>query len=121
RDDLVVRAVDRVTPTVVSIISIGGVNGSTQPQSLGIGSGVIFDKVGDKAYIVTNNHVVQYSDQVEVILSSGEHRKAKVTGKDMITDLAVVEIEASGIKVYAEFGDSSNLKSGETAIAIGNP
>jgi serine protease Do len=121
KDDLVVRAVDLVKPAVVSIIAIGKDTGNGQPQTLGIGSGVIFQKSGGKAYIVTNNHVVQSAAQVEVILADGEHRRAQIKGKDLITDLAVVEIDASGIEAYAEFGDSSKLKSGETAIAIGNP
>ncbi|WP_193556129.1 S1C family serine protease [Paenibacillus ginsengarvi] len=118
-EDQVVRAVERVKPAVVSIISAMESAGSG--QSLGIGSGVLFRKDGDKAYIVTNNHVVQTATQIEVILANGEHRKAKLKGKDMITDLAVLEIDAAGIQQVAEFGDSERLKAGQTAIAIGSP
>lgn len=120
-EDQVVRAVEKVKPAVVSIISAIKDDGAGSTQSIGIGSGVLFRKDGDKAYIVTNNHVVQSATQIEVILANGEHRKAKVKGKDLITDLAVVEIDSSGIQNYAEFGDSEKLKAGQTAIAIGSP
>lgn len=120
-EDQVVRAVEQVRPAVVSILSAIKEEGAANAQSLGIGSGVLFRKDGDKAYIVTNNHVVQAASQIEVILANGEHRKGKLTGRDMITDLAVVEIDSAGIQAYAEFGDSSKLKAGQTAIAIGSP
>ncbi|TMV48002.1 PDZ domain-containing protein [Paenibacillus mesophilus] len=120
-EDQVVRAVEQVKPAVVSILSAIKEEGAGNAQSLGIGSGVLFRKDGDKAYIVTNNHVVQSASQIEVILANGEHRKGKLKGRDMITDLAVVEIDSSGIQSYAEFGDSEKLKAGQTAIAIGSP
>jgi serine protease Do len=121
RSDTVVKAVNAVKPTVVSIISAGKEADKNQAQMIGIGSGVIFEKNGNKAYVVTNNHVVQNATQVEVVLASGVHKKADIKGRDMITDLAVLEMDADGIKVFAEFGDSGKLQSGETAIAIGNP
>jgi serine protease Do len=121
KEDLIVRAVELVKPAVVSIVSTIQEEGREGTRGIGIGSGVLFRKDGDKAYIVTNNHVVQSAASVEVILADGERRKAKVKGKDLITDLAVIEIPSSGIKVYAEFGDSNNLKAGQTAIAIGSP
>src|SRR5690606_36162513 len=121
RSDTVVKAVNTVKPTVVSIISAGMESEGSQMQMIGIGSGVIFQKEGSKAYVVTNNHVVQNASQVEIVLASGEHKRAEIKGRDMITDLAVLEMDADGIKVYAEFGDSGKLQSGETAIAIGNP
>lgn len=120
-EDQVVSAVERVKPAVVSIISAIQESGASETQSLGIGSGVLFRKDGDRAYIVTNNHVVQSATQIEVILANGEHRKAQLKGKDMISDLAVIEIASSGIQDYVEFGDSEKLKAGQTAIAIGSP
>lgn len=119
-EDQVVLAVEKVKPAVVSILSAIREDGATS-QSLGIGSGVLFRKDGDSAYIVTNNHVVQSATQIEVILANGEHRKGKLKGRDMITDLAVVEIDAAGIQTFVEFGDSERLKAGQTAIAIGSP
>ncbi|PYI52416.1 S1C family serine protease [Paenibacillus flagellatus] len=121
KEDRIVGAVEQVKPAVVSIVSAMKDEGGTEAQSIGIGSGVLFQKDGDRAYIVTNNHVVQSATQIEVILATGEHRKAKLKGKDLITDLAVIEIDSAGIKAYAEFGDSEKLKAGQTAIAIGSP
>lgn len=83
-----------------------------------VGSGVIFDK---KGYIVTNNHVVSGSKDVNVSLSNGETVSGTVIGTDPATDLAVVKIDGSDDLPVASFGDSDNLQVGETAIAIGNP
>lgn len=85
------------------------------------GSGVIFKKSGDKAYIVTNNHVVEEANSVEIMLTSGEKVKAKVVGTDSYTDLAVLEISADKVTTVASFGDSSAINVGEPAIAIGSP
>lgn len=83
-----------------------------------VGSGVIFDK---KGYIVTNNHVVSGSKDVNVSLSNGKTVSGTVIGTDPATDLAVVKIDGSDDLPVASFGDSDNLQVGETAIAIGNP
>ena len=83
-----------------------------------VGSGVIFDK---KGYIVTNNHVVSGSKEVNVSLSNGQTVPGKVVGTDASTDLAVVKIDSSDSLPVAVLGDSDALQIGETAIAIGNP
>lgn len=83
----------------------------------GIGSGFIFDGRG---YILTNDHVVDGADNIEVTLSNGKRFKAKLIGKDPYTDLAVIKIEGKNLPV-AELGDSSKLQIGEWVIAIGNP
>lgn len=83
----------------------------------GAGSGVIITSDG---YIVTNNHVIDNAKSVSVILSDGKLYSAEVIGKDPSTDLAVVKIDANDL-TPAVFGNSENLKVGETAIAIGNP
>lgn len=116
--DSVVRATDKIKPAVVSVLS--SKKEGDQP-GMGIGSGVIFQKHGDRARIVTNNHVVDGGTQFEVVTFQGERRKATLVGKDQITDLAVLEIDGEGIKTVGEFGDSDTLKAGETAIAVGNP
>lgn len=90
-------------------------------QTASEGSGVIYKKDNDKAYIVTNNHVIADSDAVEVLLKDGTKVEAKLVGKDMWTDLAVLEVPADKIKKVAEFGDSDALTVGEPAIAIGSP
>lgn len=97
-----------------------GKSGDTE-QEAGSGSGVIYKKVGDKAYIVTNNHVVEGANQLEVTLSDGSKEQAKLVGTDIWTDLAVISISNKKVKTIATFGDSDKLKQGESVIAIGNP
>lgn len=86
-----------------------------------LGSGVIFKKLEGKAYIITNNHVVEGADTYEVVTVSGEIKPATLVGTDRVSDIAVLSIDAKGIDEVAEFGDSSNVRLGETVIAIGNP
>jgi serine protease Do len=119
--DPVVRAAENVLPAVVSIINSRTEAHKGTSEMVGLGSGVIFQKNGSKARIVTNHHVVNNADQLEVVLSNGERKRAAIVGKDAITDLAVLEVDAAGIQQVAEFGDSDLLKPGEPAIAIGNP
>lgn len=90
-------------------------------QEAGVGSGVIYKKDGDAAYIVTNNHVVEGATEVIVTLSDGSELDAEVLGLDVWTDLAVLKVPGETIKTVAEFGDSSVLQAGEPVIAIGNP
>jgi serine protease Do len=83
-----------------------------------LGSGVIISKDG---YIITNNHVVQNADKIEVELYDGTHHTAELVGTDPGTDLAVVKIEpVPGIR-YAKLGDSDEINVGEWVIAIGSP
>ena len=88
-----------------------------ESEGTGNGSGVIIDSQG---YILTNNHVVENSKQINVVLSDGRSFPATVVGTDAYTDLAVLKIEADGLAV-ANLGDSDRLVVGELAIAIGNP
>ncbi|WP_144740379.1 S1C family serine protease [Bacillus altitudinis] len=96
-------------------------NSSSQEQESGTGSGVIFKKSGSKAYVLTNNHVIEGANKLTVSLHNGKTVEGKVVGSDPLTDLAVVEISSSGVTKVAELGDSSSLRAGETVIAIGNP
>ncbi|WP_135554577.1 S1C family serine protease [Paenibacillus cymbidii] len=117
--DRAVDAAAKVGPAVVSVVST--FQDKDKVKGMGIGSGVIFQKTGDKARIVTNNHVVEGGTSYEVILSNGDRRKASLVGSDRMTDLAVLETDAGGIKTVADFGDSDSLKAGQSVIAIGNP
>ncbi|MGY3779369.1 S1C family serine protease [Isobaculum melis] len=90
-------------------------------ETVGEGSGVIYKKDGDKAYIVTNNHVIDGSDAIEVTLRDGTKLEATLVGTDQWTDLAVLSVSAKEIETVAEFGDSDSIKQGEPAIAIGSP
>ncbi|SEL17838.1 serine protease Do [Paenibacillus sp. cl141a] len=93
--------------------------GGSQEDALG--SGVIFKKLEGKAFVITNNHVVEGADSLEVVLVGGEKKKATLVGTDNVSDIAVLSIDSKGIGEVAEFGDSSKLRLGETVIAIGNP
>ncbi|CAH0349086.1 S1C family serine protease [Aquabacterium sp. CECT 9606] len=88
----------------------------SQPQS-GIGSGVI---VSSNGYVLTNNHVVERMDDIEVMLTDGRKARAKVIGSDPETDLAVLKIELDRLPAIT-FGNSDNLQVGDAVLAIGNP
>lgn len=121
----VTTAVEKAANSVVGVTNIQSssdfLNPSGSSQEAGTGSGVIYKKVDGKAYVVTNNHVIQGANQIEVTLADGAKVEAKLLGTDIWTDLAVLEMDASKVKTVAEFGDSEVLKQGETVIAIGNP
>ena len=85
------------------------------------GSGVIYKKVGNTAYIVTNNHVVSGAKKLSVILSDGTNVNAEVVGTDVWTDLAVLKISGDNVTATMDFADSDKIAVGETAFAIGSP
>lgn len=91
--------------------------GFRMPQKKGTGSGVIISKDG---YIVTNNHVVDFADNVNVTLSDSRKFSARVVGTDPRYDIAVIKIDASNLPAIQK-GNSDNLKIGEWALAIGFP
>ena len=120
------KAVEKTGAAVVGINNIQSSsfwsgNGDSSEEAAGTGSGVIYKKAGNKAYVVTNHHVVEGAASLEVSLDDGTKIAAKLLGSDIWTDLAVLEIDASKIKKVAEFGNSDSLKLGEPVIAIGNP
>jgi serine protease Do len=82
-----------------------------------LGSGVIVSADG---YILTNNHVIEGADEIKVTLGSNREYKARVIGKDPKTDIAVLKVDAANLPVLV-FGDSSKVKVGDFALAIGNP
>lgn len=90
--------------------------GPQQPQ-VGFGSGVIISSDG---YIVTNNHVIDNSDELDVTLNDNRSFKAKLIGTDPVTDIALIKIEAKDLATIP-FGDSEKLKVGEWVLAVGNP
>ena len=87
------------------------------PRQQGTGSGVI---VSSNGYIITNNHVVEAGDEIEVTLSDKRNFKAEVVGTDPKTDLALLKIDADDLPVLP-WGDSGNLQVGEIVMAVGNP
>jgi serine protease Do len=120
------KAVEKTGEAVVGINNIQSTSfwsdkGNSSEEAAGTGSGVIYKKDGNKAFVVTNHHVVEGATKLEVSLSDGTKIPAKLLGSDIWTDLAVLEIDASKVKKVAEFGDSDSLKMGEPVLAIGNP
>lgn len=85
------------------------------------GSGVIYKKSGNSAYVVTNNHVVKGSNALQVILSNGKKVNADLVGADSATDLAVLKINAANVKTVASFGNSNSIVPGQDVLAIGSP
>ncbi|MEC3607560.1 S1C family serine protease [Bacillus glycinifermentans] len=121
--DNVPDMVEDLESTIVGVSNIQTSFGFSEDdvEESGTGSGVIFKKDGKKAYIITNNHVVEGATKVTISLYNGKTTDAKIIGSDALTDLAVLEISSKGIDKVASFGDSSKLRAGEKVIAIGNP
>lgn len=127
-----VQAAQKATPSVVNITAkiarttrssqddffffpFGGRGGGGPAE--GSGSGVIYSENG---YIITNNHVVEGANELEVTLSDNRKYKATLIGADKKTDLAVIKIDATGLSA-AEMGNSDAVRIGEWALAVGNP
>jgi Do/DeqQ family serine protease len=87
------------------------------PQREGTGSGVIYSSDG---YIITNNHVVEFADEIEVTLSDNRIYQAELVGNDATTDLAVLKIKAKDLP-YLQIADSDEIAVGEWVLAVGNP
>lgn len=94
-----------------------GHGGNSRPQ-VGTGSGVIISEDG---YIVTNNHVIDNADQLQVMLNNNKVYDAELIGTDPNSDIALLKIEADRALPYLAFGDSDNVKVGEWVLAVGNP
>ena len=112
----VVGVVDKVGPAVISI----GVRKRTRSPRYGqegAGSGVI---IAPDGFVLTNHHVVEGAEDVQVRLTDGRSFSAHLVGSDPATDLAVVRAEASNLPT-ADLGDSDSLRVGQLVIAIGNP
>ncbi|MBI4816182.1 MAG: DegQ family serine endoprotease [Deltaproteobacteria bacterium] len=124
---------ERVTPAVVNIATerkaqaqipmshplfreFFGPNGRP-PKEMGAGSGVVISADG---YIVTNNHVVEGSERIKVVLSDKREFPARLIGTDKASDIALIRVEGKNLP-FVDFGDSTSLRLGEFVLAIGNP
>ncbi|MCK3881978.1 PDZ domain-containing protein [Streptococcus suis] len=127
------QAVEKVQNAVVSVINyqtassnslsaiFGNIESSDELAVAGEGTGVIYKKDGNTAYIVTNTHVINNAEKIDILLASGEKVSGELVGSDTYSDIAVIKIAADKVTTVAEFADSDTIKVGETAIAIGSP
>lgn len=130
------KMIEDVSPSIVGVINkqkasglesfFGGNNsedsdGSGDSEETGTGTGVIYQSNGNSTYIVTNNHVIEGANEIEIRLHNDKSVKAKLVGTDVMTDLAVLKIEGNYNIEPIKFADSSKVKAGETVFALGNP
>jgi Do/DeqQ family serine protease len=133
-------AVNRAAPSVVNIFTSKEVRASRSPlyndplfrrffgdpfgddgqRATSLGSGVIVSAAGSGGYVLTNNHVVEAGDEIEVALATGTKLLAKVVGNDPETDLAVLRVQGENLPAIT-FGSSEGLRVGDAVLAIGNP
>ena len=116
-----VAVYEKCSESVVGVItyseSYSRATGNVEKTEVGEGSGIV---ISDDGYILTNNHVIADGNYYEALLSSGDKVEAELVGADSGTDIAVLHVEGQTLKAI-EIGTSTDLKVGETVIAIGNP
>ncbi|PAV28461.1 serine protease [Virgibacillus profundi] len=120
----ITEIVEQITPAVVGVTNIQRQTDFWQQQDgseAGTGSGVIYKNEDGTAFVVTNHHVIEGADTLEVVLSNDTHIEAELIGSDLFSDLAVLRMDGSNVQKVIEIGSSGNIKVGEPAIAIGNP
>ncbi|WP_152395849.1 S1C family serine protease [Paenibacillus guangzhouensis] len=110
---------DQVSPSVVSVVNRQKKDAKT--VDAGLGSGIIFRKEEGRALILTNAHVIEGANAVQVVLNNNARKiEATVVGKDHTTDIAVLSVEDDNLPEAAVLGDSTKLRRGEMVLAIGN-
>lgn len=110
-----INAIDKVSPAIVGVVNYA------KNRTQGEGSGIVYKTDRNDAYIVTNEHVVSGGDYFEVVFKNGESAEATIVGTDVYTDLAVLKVTGVEVEAVAEFGNTEDLKVGQTVMAIGNP
>src|SRR5690606_21448202 len=119
----IIEVVEEVTPAVVGVTNIQQAFEFREQDGMeaGTGTGVIYKVDGNRAYVVTNHHVVAGADMIEVVLYDGKAVPAELVGSDLFSDLAVLVMDADVVEKVIDIGSSGTVKVGEPAIAIGNP
>ncbi|MCL1949911.1 MAG: trypsin-like peptidase domain-containing protein [Turicibacter sp.] len=124
-----IEAIESVAEAIVGVVSTtGGPGGflgsfSTEGQASGSGSGIVYEVRDGDTYIVTNEHVINGATSIEVVFNNSEQirKTAEIVGYDVYTDIAVLRIPDFEASVVAKFGQTEDLRLGQTVIAIGNP
>lgn len=114
-DEGIAEAVDKVYDATVIVKVYKG------QKVAGWGSGFVYKTKDDKAYILTNHHVVDNADQLEVTFTNNSSIKANLIGSDEYNDVAVLTVPKDKILAVAEIGKSENLRVGDTVFAVGTP
>jgi len=116
-------AIDQVSGAVVGIVRISEDEGFLGGMAQSTGSGIVYAVEGGNTYIVTNEHVITGSHQIEVMFNDESRQRftPTIVGVDVYTDLAVLRIDDFEASVVATFGVTEELRIGQTVIAIGNP
>ena len=115
----VTAAIQKVSPAVVSVATLRVIQESLfeAVPVRGMGSGIIFDSNGG---ILTNHHIVEGAERVEVVTADGKKFQGEVLGTDAMSDVAVIRVDGENLSAV-KLGDSDKLVVGQIAIAIGNP
>ena len=115
----VIASIEKVSPAVVSVATLRVIQESLfdAVPVRGLGSGIIFDSNGG---ILTNHHIVEDAERVEVVTSDGKKFQGEVLGSDAMSDVAVIRVDGEGLPAV-KLGDSDKIVVGQIAIAIGNP
>ncbi len=108
-----------------AIVGVKNLNSGNFQRSMketsGTGSGVIYKKTDQEAFIVTNNHVIENAGRIQISLFDGTEVEAELIGTDPLTDIAILKIKEKDEITPLRFGDSELLRAGDQVIAIGNP
>ena len=114
-EELLISAINKVSPSVVSI----SIESLTSKDQIGFGAGII---VADDGYIITNSHVIDSGEvnDIYITLSGGDKFSAQIIGIDMLTDIALLKINKTGLE-YVALSSSNEVVRGQSVIALGNP
>ena len=114
-ENSIALSVEKAYDCVVTVISY------SNNQKIGTGSGFVYKKNKDLGYIMTNNHVIDGADKVEVLLSDNKTVEAKIMGGETYSDIAVLSMPVGEVLAVSEIGDNSKMKLGDTVFTIGAP
>ena len=114
-EELLISAINKVSPSVVSI----SIESLTSKDQIGFGAGII---VADDGYIITNSHVIDSGEinHIYITLSGGDKFPAQIIGIDMLSDIALLKINKTGLE-YVALSNSNEVVRGQSVIALGNP
>ena len=114
-DNGIADSVDKIIDSVVVVKTF------SKGQKYATGTGFVYKKENGNAYILTNNHVIERGDEIEVEFTNGTQETVDVLGHDVYSDIAVLSLDASNIEHLATIGSSENIRVGDTVFTVGAP